>query len=100
MFFSFLRNQKREETKLSTKKPGPSKAQSFLSDLCFTTFVERIWENWAFRDVQRYVIAKVLGISKSERVVSTHVCDDVMHSGPKTVRVRSICALMAYGENG
>ena len=43
-------------------------------------------------------MAKVLGISKSERVVSMYVCDDVMHSRPKTVR--SMCAILAYGEKG
>ena len=43
-------------------------------------------------------MAKVLGMSKIERVVSTYVCDDVMHSRQKTVR--SICATMAYGEKG
>ena len=74
------------------EKTGPSKAQLFLSDLYFTTFVERFWETGR----SEYIMAKVLGISKSERMVSTYVCDDVMHSGPKTVR--SICAIRAYGE--
>ena len=79
---------------IETSHPGPSKAQLFLSDLYFTTFVERFWETGR----SEYVMAKVLGISKSERVVSTYVCDDVMHSRPKTVR--SICAINGIREKG
>ena len=44
-----------------------------------------------------YVMAKVLGISKSVPAVYMYVYDSVMHSHPK--RVRHICARLADGEN-
>ena len=41
-------------------------------------------------------MAKVLGISKSERVVSTYACDDAMHMGKGKQIVFRICVRLMF----